>query len=47
MNHKIVESMAPFFSTVLGTVDRLPCEVLKQCLQAGLYDNVGEALIGT
>ncbi|KAK8350231.1 hypothetical protein V6Z11_A06G198200 [Gossypium hirsutum] len=42
-----VESMASFFSTVLGTVARLPCEVLKQRLQAGLYDNVGEALIGT
>lgn len=39
--------MASFFSTVLGTVARLPCEVLKQRLQAGLYDNVGEALIGT
>ncbi|GMI72553.1 S-adenosyl methionine transporter-like [Hibiscus trionum] len=42
-----VDSMASFFGTVLGTVARLPCEVLKQRLQAGLYDNVGEALIGT
>lgn len=26
---------------------RIPCEVLKQRLQAGLFDNVGEAIIGT
>lgn len=26
---------------------RIPCEVLKQRLQAGLFDNVGEALVGT
>jgi phosphatidylinositol phospholipase C delta len=26
---------------------RIPCEVLKQRLQAGLFDNVGDALIGT
>ncbi|XP_017644517.1 mitochondrial thiamine pyrophosphate carrier 1 [Gossypium arboreum] len=31
-----VESMALFFNTVVGTVARLPCEVLKQCLQAPL-----------
>jgi hypothetical protein len=26
---------------------RIPCEVLKQRLQAGLFDNVGEAIVGT
>lgn len=26
---------------------RIPCEVLKQRLQVGLYDNVGEAIVGT
>lgn len=26
---------------------RIPCEVLKQRLQAGIFDNVGDALIGT
>lgn len=26
---------------------RIPCEVLKQRLQVGLYDNVGEAIAGT
>lgn len=26
---------------------RIPCEVLKQRLQAGLFNNVGEALVGT
>lgn len=26
---------------------RIPCEVLKQRLQAGLFDNVGAAIIGT
>ncbi|KHG19672.1 putative mitochondrial carrier C12B10.09 [Gossypium arboreum] len=42
-----VKSMASFLGTVLGTMARLPSEVLKQRLQADLYDNVGEALIGT
>ncbi|XP_039037336.1 mitochondrial substrate carrier family protein C-like [Hibiscus syriacus] len=42
-----VQSMASFCSTVLGTAVRIPCEVLKQRLQAGLFDNVGEALVGT
>ncbi|PPD74299.1 hypothetical protein GOBAR_DD28773 [Gossypium barbadense] len=42
-----VKSMASFLGTVLGTMARLPSEVLKQRLQANLYDNVGEALIGT
>ncbi|XP_022745221.1 uncharacterized protein LOC111295762 [Durio zibethinus] len=42
-----VQSMASFCSTFLGTAVRIPCEVLKQRLQAGLFDNVGEALVGT
>lgn len=42
-----VQSVASFCSTVLGTAVRIPCEVLKQRLQAGLFDNVGEAIIGT
>ncbi|KAJ8765949.1 hypothetical protein K2173_020465 [Erythroxylum novogranatense] len=42
-----VQSMASFCSTFLGTAVRIPCEVLKQRLQAGLFDNVGEAIVGT
>lgn len=42
-----VQSMASFCSTFLGTTFRIPCEVLKQRLQAGLFDNVGEAIVGT
>ncbi|KAK7343837.1 hypothetical protein VNO77_12890 [Canavalia gladiata] len=42
-----VQSVASFCSTFLGTAVRIPCEVLKQRLQAGLFDNVGEALVGT
>lgn len=42
-----VQSVASFCSTVLGTAVRIPCEVLKQRLQAGLFNNVGEAIIGT
>ncbi|KAK7277299.1 hypothetical protein RIF29_18450 [Crotalaria pallida] len=42
-----VHSMLSFCSTILGTAMRIPSEVLKQRLQAGLYDNVGEALVGT
>ncbi|XP_027087050.1 calcium-dependent mitochondrial ATP-magnesium/phosphate carrier protein 1 [Coffea arabica] len=42
-----VQSVASFCSTFLGTAVRIPCEVLKQRLQAGLYDNVGQAIIGT
>ncbi|CAL0333413.1 unnamed protein product [Lupinus luteus] len=42
-----VHSMLSFCSTILGTVLRIPSEVLKQRLQAGLYENVGEALVGT
>ncbi|KAL0403431.1 UNVERIFIED_CONTAM: putative S-adenosylmethionine carrier 2, chloroplastic [Sesamum radiatum] len=42
-----VQSVLSFISTFLGTAMRIPCEVLKQRLQAGLHDNVGEALVET
>lgn len=42
-----VQSLSSFCSTVLGTAVRIPCEVLKQRLQAGIFDNVGEAIVGT
>ncbi|CAN6330129.1 unnamed protein product [Urochloa humidicola] len=42
-----VQSMASFCSTVLGTAVRIPCEVLKQRLQAGIFNNVGEAIVST
>uniref|UniRef100_A0A7C9A181 EF-hand domain-containing protein n=1 Tax=Opuntia streptacantha TaxID=393608 RepID=A0A7C9A181_OPUST len=42
-----VQSLASFCSTLLGTATRIPCEVLKQRLQAGLFDNVGNAIVGT
>uniref|UniRef100_A0A5B6ZI54 Putative Mitochondrial substrate carrier family protein isoform 1 n=1 Tax=Davidia involucrata TaxID=16924 RepID=A0A5B6ZI54_DAVIN len=42
-----VQSVASFCSTFLGTAVRIPCEVLKQRLQAGIFDNVGEAIVGT
>ncbi|KAJ4970674.1 hypothetical protein NE237_003773 [Protea cynaroides] len=42
-----VQSVASFCSTILGTAVRIPCEVLKQRLQAGIFDNVGEAIVGT
>ncbi|XP_058769997.1 uncharacterized protein LOC131643715 [Vicia villosa] len=42
-----VQSIASFCSTFLGTAVRIPCEVLKQRLQAGIFNNVGEALVGT
>ncbi|KAK9126826.1 hypothetical protein Scep_015672 [Stephania cephalantha] len=42
-----VQSIASFCSTILGTAVRIPCEVLKQRLQAGIFNNVGEAIIGT
>lgn len=42
-----VQSLASFCSTLLGTATRIPCEVLKQRLQAGLFNNVGEAIVGT
>ncbi|ONK62438.1 uncharacterized protein A4U43_C07F3860 [Asparagus officinalis] len=42
-----VQSLASFSSTVLGTTYRVPFEVLKQRLQAGMFDNVGEAAIVT
>ncbi|KAI9098530.1 hypothetical protein K1719_025155 [Acacia pycnantha] len=41
-----IQSITSFSSTFLGTAARIPCEVLKQQLQAGLYDNVGEATVG-
>ncbi|KAL8159838.1 hypothetical protein V2J09_001375 [Rumex salicifolius] len=42
-----VQSIASFCSTLLGTATRIPNEVLKQRLQAGLFENVGEAIVGT
>ncbi|KAG0605696.1 hypothetical protein M758_9G080800 [Ceratodon purpureus] len=42
-----VQSLSSFTSTVIGTAVRIPCEVLKQRLQAGLYNSVGEAIVGT
>ena len=42
-----MQSLASFCSTILGTAVRIPCEVLKQRLQAGIFDNVGEAIVGT
>ncbi|OVA09911.1 EF-hand domain [Macleaya cordata] len=42
-----VQSIASFCSTILGTAVRIPCEVLKQRLQAGIFDNVGQAIVGT
>ncbi|CAA0821222.1 mitochondrial substrate carrier family protein [Striga hermonthica] len=42
-----VESMSSFCGTFLGTAVRIPCEVLKQRLQAGLFENVGQAIVGT
>ncbi|URE05429.1 mitochondrial substrate carrier family protein [Musa troglodytarum] len=37
--------LGQFSSTILGTAVRIPCEVLKQRLQAGIFDNVGEAIV--
>lgn len=42
-----VESVGSFLGTFLGTTMRIPCEVLKQRLQAGQFNHVGEALVGT
>lgn len=42
-----MQSVASFCSSFLGTAARIPCEVLKQRLQAGIFDNVGEAIVGT
>ncbi|KAG9160186.1 hypothetical protein Leryth_023215 [Lithospermum erythrorhizon] len=42
-----VQSVASFCGTFLGTAVRIPCEVMKQRLQAGLFENVGDAAIGT
>uniref|UniRef100_A0A0D9XVX0 EF-hand domain-containing protein n=1 Tax=Leersia perrieri TaxID=77586 RepID=A0A0D9XVX0_9ORYZ len=40
-----VQSLSSFCSTILGTAVRIPCEVLKQRLQAGIFNNVGEAIV--
>ncbi|GAQ81564.1 mitochondrial substrate carrier family protein [Klebsormidium nitens] len=42
-----VQSLASFTSTFMGTALRIPCEVIKQRCQAGLYDNWQAAAIGT
>lgn len=42
-----VQSLASFCSTILGTAVRIPCEVLKQRLQAGIFNSMGEAIVGT
>ncbi|KAH7839700.1 hypothetical protein Vadar_007537 [Vaccinium darrowii] len=42
-----VQSVASFCGTFLGTAVRIPCEVLKQRLQAGLFDNVRQAIVET
>lgn len=42
-----VESVSSFCGTILGTTTRIPSEIIKQRLQAGLYKNLGEAIIGT
>ncbi|VVB09067.1 unnamed protein product [Arabis nemorensis] len=42
-----VQSIASFVGTVLGTTLRIPCEVLKQRLQANLFDNIVEATVST
>jgi len=42
-----VQSLSSLIGTVLGTASRIPCEVLKQRLQAGIFDNVGAAIVGT
>ncbi|KAI3470422.1 hypothetical protein Pfo_027085 [Paulownia fortunei] len=41
-----VQSVASFCGTFLGTAMRILCGVLKQRLQAGLSDNVREAIVG-
>nr|AAC14487.1 putative mitochondrial carrier protein [Arabidopsis thaliana] len=42
-----VQSIASFIGTVLGTTLRIPCEVLKQRLQANQFDNIVEATVST
>jgi hypothetical protein len=42
-----VQSLASFTSTFLGTALRIPCEVMKQRCQAGMYDNWQAAMVGT
>ncbi|CAH2060575.1 unnamed protein product [Thlaspi arvense] len=42
-----VQSTASFLGAVLGTTLRIPCEVLKQRLQANLFDNIVKATVVT
>ncbi|CAH8341887.1 unnamed protein product [Eruca vesicaria subsp. sativa] len=42
-----VQPIASFLGTVLGTTLRIPCEVLKQRLQANQFDNILEATVST
>ncbi|KAF2565900.1 hypothetical protein F2Q68_00027504 [Brassica cretica] len=42
-----VQPIASFLGTVLGTTLRIPCEVLKQRLQANQFDNIVEATLST
>ena len=42
-----IQPVASFCSTVLGTAIRIPCEVLKQRLQAGMFQDVPSALRAT
>lgn len=42
-----VQPVASLCSTVLGTAVRIPCEVLKQRLQAGVHSSVREAFVST
>ncbi|XAR72090.1 hypothetical protein NMG60_11018606 [Bertholletia excelsa] len=41
-----IQVLSSFSGTYLGTVARIPCEVLKQRLQAGIFNNVAEAIVG-
>lgn len=42
-----VQSFSSSLSSLLGTAVRIPCEVLKQRLQAGVFDNLGGAIVCT
>ncbi|CAG7907272.1 unnamed protein product [Brassica rapa] len=42
-----VQPIASFLGTVLGTTLRIPCEVLKQRLQANQFDNIVDATLST
>ncbi|XP_047334815.1 calcium-dependent mitochondrial ATP-magnesium/phosphate carrier protein 1-like [Impatiens glandulifera] len=41
-----VQSVASFCGTFIGTAMRIPCEVLKQRLQVGHFNNVWEGIVG-